>query len=163
MAALKDLLSFIDDKLGTEFNKPEFDPEKARAPLIKGIDRSKEQFEQGKTKVPHRWWSVNRNVVEFEPRVKGNAIEIGGKPLLYIPAERFVEFLASFKAHVEAGQFDKQLEEMPITVTSHMRSESGEKPVRARREGGGGREWTPERRAAYQATIAARKAAKETA
>jgi len=111
--ALKDkLFGLIDNSLLSAFNKkPEkpVDPSKARKPLLAGIEKTKKQFEEGRTKVPHRWWTVNNGVVAFEAKVGGATFEINGKPINYIPSERFPEFLASMKAAVDAGEFDGEI------------------------------------------------------
>ncbi len=155
MAFLKDALALVDDKLASVFSTPAHDPEKARKPLLNGIAKTKTQFSEGKTKAPNKWWSVNNNVVAFAPKLGDDPLMINGKPLLYIPAERFPEFLETLQAAVEAGEFDDELKNHGAgnaTVRT---------PRKAREPGtGGGKGWSDSRREAFARTIQARKEAK---
>lgn len=153
--ALKDMLALVDDKLKEVFSTPAYDEVAARKPVLAGIAKAKEQFEAGKTKVPHRWWSAANNVVLFKPRLGGNALLINGKEESAIPAERFPAFLDHFTAAVNAGEFDEEIKNHgkgTAKVTTP-------RAPRAKREGGGSG-WSEERRARFAASIAARNANK---
>ncbi len=108
--SLKDVLSFIDDKLEAVFHSKPHDPSKARQPVLKRIVAAKHQFESGTTKVPNRWWTVSNNVVAFKPTVNGKPLLINGKPVSHVPAERFPNFLDKLYAAVEAGELDNSIE-----------------------------------------------------
>lgn len=152
--AIKDMLALIDDKLQSVFHKPVYDPTKARKPLLAGIDKTVSQFQEGKTKVPHRWWSVSNDVVEFAPKVAGSVMQINGKDTSYIPAERFLDFLKAFRAAVETGEFDSELE-------NHGQGDAKVKtPTTRKASTGGNKGWSEERLAKFKKTIEARNAAK---
>lgn len=156
MAFLADALKLVDDTLGTTFAKPAFDAEKARRPLIRGIEKTKTQFTEGKTKAPRRWWDVSNNVVAFSPTLEGQPLQINGKDILYIPTERFVEFLDTVRAAVEAGEFDDELK----NGGQGDASVKTPRAARAKKEPGSGSGWSEERRARFAASIEARKKAK---
>ncbi len=151
------MLALMDDKLADIFSTPAYDETKARKPLLNGIDKTATQFAEGKTKTPHRWWSVSNNVVSFAPKLGGEAFEIGGKLINYVPAERFPDFLKAFRAAVENGDFDTHLKAHAEGGTASTKT-----PRKARAAStGGGKGWSPERTAKFAATIAARNAAKD--
>lgn len=152
MSSLDDFLKLSDDRLAKDHSTPAFDAVRARAGLVKVIDRAASTFTEGKTS-GRKAWSVNRGVVELTLPV-----EIGGKSTYYIPSERFPDALAKLKKAVEAGDVDADLEAQADNV-----DDPRPKAIRrqsAPREGGSGRTWSPERKAKFAATIAARKAAK---
>ena len=141
--ALSDLLKLADDKLAELFHKKQHDPEKARRPILKGIDRTRNQFESPSPTKGKKWWKVSNNVVEFSP-----PFPIGGKTTHYVPSERFPDYLTQLHGAVSAGELDDSF---------------GTAPVRTpRKSGAGSKAWTPERRARFAASVAARKAKKAT-
>jgi hypothetical protein len=157
--ALKDTFSNFFDNTGLAevFSRPAWDAEKARKPLLKGIDAAKKQFESGQTKAPNRWWKVSNGVVALTVKVAGDTFDINGVATNHMPEERFPEFLSKFRAAVEAGEFDDELKNHGNgDATVHIAKVR--KPRAASTGGGSG--WSEERRAAFAKTIAARKAAK---
>ena len=98
-------LSLTDASLADTYNRKEVSPEKLRAPLIKALDKSKEQFESGTTR-GRRSWSVKNDVVAFSPKLGGNPLIVGDTDTHYVPAERFSDFIDQFKASVTAGELD---------------------------------------------------------
>ncbi|MDH7971052.1 hypothetical protein QH494_02565 [Sphingomonas sp. AR_OL41] len=145
--ALQDLLKLVDDKLADVFAAKPHDPAKDRAPLLKGIDKTATQYANPEPVKGRKWWKAANNVVAFAPQHNGAAFPIGGKETVYVPSERFPDFLKAFKASVEAGEFDAQLK-------------GGTTPVKAATAGTKRAGWSPERRAAQMAAIAAKKAKK---
>lgn len=104
-------LELIDNTLGTHFNTPVYDKKAGRKKMVREIDKAATQHKEGKTKVPHRAWSVgNNDAISYTPKLNGQAILIGDKETNYVPKDRFAEFLAGFKAAVENGDFDDQIE-----------------------------------------------------
>ena len=112
--ALRDKLAGFIDNIGLKevFETKPRDPVKARQTLLRGIDKTREQISEGKTKVPHRWWSASNNVVAFSPKLSGVPLVINGQTTNHIPAERINDFLDAFKAAVEAGEFDDEIEQI---------------------------------------------------
>ena len=108
--ALKDLIGFIDDTLANVFHAKAPDPAKLRAPVLKAIARTRTQFLQTEPVKGARWFQVNNNVVAFTPRLRGGApLPINGQTTVFIPSERFPEFLDRLTAAVEAGEFDDEI------------------------------------------------------
>ncbi|EIZ78261.1 hypothetical protein WSK_3143 [Novosphingobium sp. Rr 2-17] len=140
--SLKDLLSLADDKLHEVFSRKPHDPSKARKPIIKGIERTRDQFLATEPAKGRKWFKVSNNVVELTL-----PFAIDGKNTFYVPGERAVEFLDKLKATVESGDLDKDIE-----------AGAGERPVSAATSGKKRAGWSPERREAFKASIADRKA-----
>jgi len=155
MAALKNLLGLIDDKLEAVFHKKTPDATSLRAKVVEGIDRSRTQFLATEPVRGRKWFKVANNVVAFSPMLPGSVpLLINGKATNYIPGERFTDFLDNMKAAVEAGEFDAELLAEPGEAKPAASPRVSTEP-KAKRAG-----WSPERRAAQAASIAARKAAK---
>lgn len=155
--ALKDLLALVDDKLSNLFEKVAYDGSKDRAKFVKRIDSTKEKFLATEPARGAKDFSVANGVVRYAPTISGNPVAIGGKTTLHVPSERFADFLDKLRAAVEAGELDDVIE---AAATGEGAAKAQRAP-RAKREGGSGRGWSDERRAAFAATIAARKAGKE--
>jgi hypothetical protein len=156
--ALKDTFANFFDNTGLAevFSRPAYDAEKARKPLLKGIDNAKKQFESGQTKAPNRWWKVSNGVVALTVKVNGDTFDINGVATNHMPQERFPEFLAKFKSAVEAGEFDEELKNHGNGDAKVHIAKAPRKP----RTDGAGAGWSEERRQRFAASIAARKAAK---
>ncbi len=155
--ALKDILGLIDHKLADVFHTVAYSPNRDRAAVAKRIDDTKSKFLATEPARGKKDFSVANNVVEYRPIVPGaGALLIAGKDVSYIPAERFVDFLDGLKAAVEEGELDKELE-AAHDGEAVTKVKAARKP---REPGSAGKGWSEERRAAYAATIAARKAAK---
>ena len=102
-------LNLIDNTLGTDFNKPAYDPAKGRAKMIKVIDKAAEQHREGKTP-PARAWKLGSNgAISFSPKLSGSPVLIRGQETNYVPAERFQDFLSGMKAAVQAGDLDDEI------------------------------------------------------
>ncbi len=143
--SIKDLLSLADDKLQELFHTKPHDPEKARKPIVAGIDRTKSQFASTEPVKGRKWFKIANGVVEVNL-----PFMLGGKSTHYVPSERFNDFLDKLKALVTKGDLDKEIEAGVGEVEAKpMRSASG-----AKRAG-----WSEERRRKHAETVAARKAA----
>lgn len=159
MSVKDTLASFIDNTgLSEVFHRKEADPVRVRKPLIDGIEKAKTQFEAGNTKGA-RWWKASNGVVALTVKVGGNVFDINGVQTNHMPQERFVEFLGKFRKAVESGEFDAELATHGEGDAKVHIAKAPRKPREAG-SGGGSREWTPERREKFAASIAARKAAK---
>lgn len=106
--ALTDLFGIINNGLREAFERPAADPAKARRPLLKGIDRTAEQFASGKPG-PRSWWRVRNGVVALTVKVNGDTFDINGVATNHMPADRFAEFLGKMRDAVNAGAFDAEL------------------------------------------------------
>lgn len=134
--ALKDLLSFADDKLHEVFNRKPFDPAKHRKALIKRLDTAKSQYASTEPTKGKKLFVVgNEGVVKFN-----SPVAIGGKTELYFEAGKFAPFIEKLTEAVGLGEFDDQLEmndnKPGATSTAPKRQRAG---------------WSAERRAAHEA------------
>ena len=150
--ALKDFLSLADDKLHEVFAKKAYDPQKDRERMVKRLDTANNQFQSATPTKGQKIWKIANGVVELTL-----PFFIGGKSVFHLPSERFSDAIKHLKEAVLAGDADEHLK---------AGAQSGsDKPARIKREptssgGDGGRSWSPERKAKFAATIAARNAAK---
>lgn len=108
--ALDTFLKLTDDKLLERFNEKAYNPGKDRAALVKSLNAAKNQFSEGRTKVPHRIWSAANGVVKLSPKWKGEPLIIGGKEEHGIPEERFADAIDALIASTNAGEFDAVFE-----------------------------------------------------
>jgi hypothetical protein len=108
--SITDTLFGIIDNVGLKdmFDRKKTDLKSLRAPLLKGIERCRDQF--GKSaKGPNRWWSVKNGVVALSVKVRGDTFDINGVSTNHMPEDRFPEFLDHFRDAVNAGEFDAEL------------------------------------------------------
>lgn len=155
--SLKDLLGDMET-LKDEFHKPVFNIEKARTNLLKIVDKVEKQFTSGQTKGPRRW-KIQNNRVELEMPTP-----VDGISKFYRTVEAFPSFLKDLRQSINDGEADSALEEAsnePVItkVRKSVRSSGGGDPV-FRGKASGSRGWSDERRAKFQASIAARNAGK---
>ncbi|GAA0452659.1 MULTISPECIES: hypothetical protein [Sphingomonas] len=160
--ALKGFLALVDDKLSEAFHYVAPDKTKHRKPFLSALDKAAKQFDEGKQpRGANALWSANNNTVRFMPKLAGVPVMIEGKSEFFIPAERFPNALAELRKDVEAGELDETLHNASkgksdplaggVKLTSHAITP---KPKRAG--------WSPERRARFAESVAARKAAKDS-
>lgn len=102
-------LDLIDRTLGTDFNKPAYDPKKGRDKLVRVIDKAAEQHREGRTPPSRSWKTGHNDAVSFSPKLDGNPVLIQGEATNYVPAERFQEFLEGMKAAVQKGDLDDEI------------------------------------------------------
>lgn len=134
--ALRDLLKLSDDKLEERFNAKPYDPAKDRQKVLAALKRTREQHSATGVVRGRKWFSRKNDVTKFAP-----PFSIGGKSTLYIPSERFNDFVGQLEGAVRAGELDEAIA-------------AGGSPSTSRRGGTGQKRgpWSPERRAAYEAS-----------
>lgn len=123
--------SLIDKALGTDFDKPQYDPEVGRKKLVKQIDLAAKQHQEGTTRAPNRAWKAggpsDKPAIRFAPKVDGKPVLLDGDAQVFIPAERFQEFLKHLKTSVQDGELDAEIKaalesEKPTTTASKARA-----------------------------------------
>ncbi|WP_375383589.1 hypothetical protein [uncultured Sphingomonas sp.] len=129
--ALKDMFAFVKEGLEEQFNTKPRDPVAARKPLLKGIDSTLDQFTNGRTRVPNKWWVVNNGVVAFSPKLKGTPLVLNGSTTSHVESVDFPAFLAAFRHAVDEGELDGEIAaiESGASVAGH--SVAIEKPKRS--------------------------------
>ena len=159
--ALKNMLALVDDKLADVFHTKKSNAAKLRSPVLKAIERTRSQFTgDGMVRGP-KWFKLSNGVVALTPTLRGGrSLQVDGQATVFITGDRFLEFLDHMQAAVEAGEFDDQLavRDNGVGLAAEL-AKSGDRkprdPNAPKKEG-----WTDERRARYQQTMAARRAAK---
>ena len=107
--ALKDMFAFVKDGLEEQFHAKPRDPGAARKPLLRGIDLTLDQFTNGRTRGPGKWWVVNNGVVAFSPKLKGTPLVLNGGTTSHVGSGDFPAFLAAFRHAVEEGELDGEI------------------------------------------------------
>lgn len=159
MSLLSKLQALIDPKLEETFNQKAYDPAKDRAWVVARLDSAKTQFAstEGGRGGGRKMWKLSNGVVAFSPvRRDGQPLVVNGQTTVFIPSERFNDFLTAMTEAVNAGEFDKELA-ADSTAGTTVKVKT---PRAARASSGGGSGWSPERREKFAATVAARNAAK---
>ncbi len=108
MAKVK-YLDLIDNELKATFDQKSADPAKARRHLLRGIDRTLEQFKTGSAGPANAWWKRKNDVVALTVKVGGDIFLINDVETNHMPADRFEEFLGLMRSEVDAGAFDAEL------------------------------------------------------
>ena len=160
MSILDKLHALIDPKLKDTFDKKAYDPAKDRAWVANRLEATKTQFASTETTRGggKRWWQLANGVVAFSPtRRDGHPLVINGQTTLFIPSERFNDFLVTMTEAVSAGEFDKEFE-ADTTAGTTVKVKTARAPRSA--SGNADRGWSEARKVKFAATIAARKAAK---
>lgn len=135
--SLKSLLGLVDDKLADVFHRKAHDPLKARNKVLKGIDKTHEQFHATEPARGKKWFSHKNDVVRFTP-----PFAVGGKAEHFVPSAQFPEYLGHLRSAVEAGELDD-------VIHQPVQRSTGRGPSK-------GTPWTPERRAKFAATQVAK-------
>lgn len=149
--ALKDFLSLHDPKLAETYEYVAPNKTLNRKPFLSGLTLVERQFGEGR-QPRNGMWSANNNVVRFEPKLGSSPVKIEGETVFHIPAERFAGALASLRKEVEAGTLDDALHEAVEATGKRNAGEKIDPSVGSVRAG-----WSPERRAKFEASIAAKK------
>ena len=139
-------LDYVDDKLQQLFRKKAHDPAKGRAKHLMWLQRTHDQFHATEPRRGRKSYSVKNNVVKLT-----TPFAVEGKTEHHIPFEQFPAALKSLRSEVETGKHDAAI--------AAAAASSG-KTLGIGRSGASGKAWTPERRARYQKTIAAKRAGK---
>lgn len=157
--ALQDFIALADDKLHELFSRKAYDPQRDRAAMVKRLDNAHAQFTATEPTRGRKMWRLNNGVVELTL-----PFAIGGKSVFHIPTERFADAIEHLKHAIGKGEADAELK-------AHAEGASGVGPAAAKpskaasstgaRYAKESRSWSPERRAKFQETIAARAAAKQ--
>jgi hypothetical protein len=158
--SLKDIIAKLSPENERLFSH---DPEAGRRPMLERLAKNREAFNDPSKRVRGRWFEVGHNgVLAFSPtRPDGQPIVIDGKSVTFWPASDFPEILNAFEAAIVAGEIDDQLDgSTPAGASLPARELKTPRKRAPRSDAGQKREWSPERRAKFAASLAARKAGK---
>ena len=157
--ALKDFVALADDKLHEVFASKAYDPKRDREAMIKRLDTAHLQFGATEPTRGRKMWKLNNGVVELTL-----PFAISGKSVFHIPSERFADAIDHLKSAIGKGEADAELKahgEGGGARASAPRAGRKPRDSSAPRYAEGSRSWSPERRARFAETIAARKAGKK--
>ena len=129
--ALKDMVAFVKEGLEQQFNTKPRDPVAARRPLLRGIDKTLDQFNSGRTRVPNKWWVVSNGVVAFSPTLKGTPLVLNGGTTSHVESADFPAFLAAFRHAVEEGELDGEIAAIEAGASVAGHSVAIDKPKRS--------------------------------
>ena len=167
MSLLEKLHALVDNSLEATFNRKPYDPAKDRAFVLKWIERTRSHLHQSEPVKGRKWAQFANGVMAFTPtRPDGGPLEINGTTTVFVPIERAPDFLDHFAQAVQAGDFDHALATNGIGTSQHVsdapsrQARKPRDPNAAPRYAEGSRSWSPERRAKFAETIAARNTAK---
>lgn len=123
--ALKDLFQLLDNGLESVFHRngeaAQHDAQAARDHVLRGIERTREDFGRGERVDGSRWIAVQNGVVAFTPtRPDGGPIEINGVTTNFIAVDRFGDFLTHLADAISAGDFDHALQTNGIGTAQHV-------------------------------------------
>lgn len=123
--ALKDLFGFLDNGLEGVFHHDEQAAhdrtDAARDHVLRGIERTREDFAHNERVDGSRWIAVQNGVVAFTPtRPDGGPIEINGVTTNFIAVDRFGDFLTHLADAVRCGDFDHALQTNGIGTAQHV-------------------------------------------
>jgi len=158
--ALKDIIAKLSPDNEKLFHH---DPDALRQAMLDRLVKNRDAFNDPSKRVRGRWYEIGHSqVVAFSPtRPDGQPIVIDGQSVTFWKADEFPGILDAFEAAIVAGEIDDQLEgSTPAGASLPARELKAPKKRAARSDAGQKREWTPERRERFAATIAARNAAK---
>jgi hypothetical protein len=132
--------------------KPAVDPTVAmKARMISGIEKVLDTIDDGEQS--HRgWYMMKGDVAKVSVRVGLKLLPIEGNGYNTLPRENLFDFYEGVLTSIQDGELDEEIK----ALLSHDQSQP---PVaRARRSDAGKPRapWSPERRAAYEATVAAK-------
>lgn len=159
--ALKDIIAKISPDNARLFHH---DADANRRATLERLAKNREAFNDPSKRVRGRWFEIGNNqMVAFSPtRPDGQPIVIDGQSVTFWAAADFPGILDAFEAAINAGEIDDQLEgSTPAGASLPARELKKPKTRAPRSDAGQKREWTPERRAKFAETIAARNAAKK--
>jgi hypothetical protein len=154
---MADIDPFADDTPHREaFNQKPYDAEKARAPLLKRIDKALERFNSSSPSKATSWMRTENGHYEFKL-----PFAIKGRDTWYRPAETFAAVLEKLKEQIAAGTHDDDIKAANAADPAMAATSTTTRKARAPRasSGEGGSGWSPQRREKFLATVAARKAA----
>ncbi|SOB86748.1 hypothetical protein SAMN06297144_1857 [Sphingomonas guangdongensis] len=129
MSLLDDLKAFFTPDADEDFEHRPYDPAKAHAAVIKGVQSTRERFDSTEPLKGRSWIKRSNSSVEFRPTYKGEALDVGERRR--VKADKFPAALDTFEKAVKAGLFDDQFERIDSMgkSTSYMRSEVAGDPV----------------------------------
>lgn len=128
-----------------------------RQRIASSVDKLIAAAKAGEDKARGKVYEVRDGIAKAHIRHAGKNLVLEGQEFFYVAKEKLADFYETVKAQILAGEHDDAIKaldepEKPAGRTSRA---SGE----GKRDGNYG--WSPERKARFQATLAAKKAAKQ--
>ncbi len=121
--ALKDFMALADDKLHDIFSKKPHDSAKARAAMLKRLDKTHEQFTATEPVKGRKMFRIQNGIVEFTL-----PFEVSGKSAWLIPSERFADAITHLKDSITKGELDDALKGDGVTNAPASANKTPRKP-----------------------------------
>ena len=81
-----------------------------RQPVLDAIDHAAEQWSRRNGGEKNDWFSQEGETVALSPTLANGApLTIDGQTTVFVPADRFADYLQAMKAAVLAGEFDAEI------------------------------------------------------
>lgn len=158
----KSLLHSEPDKAWRNAGKPlkiAIDPSVVvKEKMINGIEKVLDVIDDGEES--HRgWYVVKGDIAKVSVRIGQKLMPIEGNEYNTLPRDHLFDFYEGVLSSIQSGEFDEEIKELVadgrvLPSASRARRADAGKPRAP---------WSPERRAAYEATLAAKKKLKVAA
>lgn len=108
--SLKDIVDGIGHSVeGLKPGQPD-SPDELRRPVLGSIDLAERQWANASVAGQASWFSEDRGTVAFSPTLANGApLTIDGQTTVFIPADRFADYLVEMRKAVNAGVFDQEI------------------------------------------------------
>lgn len=109
--SLEDIVSTVAGSIRNAAGGGTTDPAILRGPVLDQIARVQNAWGDGRSGATDDWFSRDGDLVAFSPRLASGApLTIDGQTTVFVPAERFPEYLVKMREQVEAGVFDREID-----------------------------------------------------
>lgn len=110
-----DFLKLADDKLAKDFNKaaPETYMPKRREQVAKFAEAAAKAATSKQPKGPRKSYEISNGVAAARVRLGTSDLDVGGKEVQYVPAERLADYYTGVAKAARAGELDKHFDWEP--------------------------------------------------
>jgi len=106
--SLKTIVDGIGETLANAVDTDTPDGADLRGPVLAAIDRAARQWADRDAQ--GAWFSADNGSVAFSPTLDNGApLTIDGQTRVFVPADRFADYLDAMRTAVERGEFDAEI------------------------------------------------------
>lgn len=106
--SLKTIVDGIGETIANTVDTAPADTAELRGPVLAAIDRAARQWVDRTAE--GAWFSEDNGSVAFSPTLDNGApLTIDGQTRVFVPADRFADYLAAIRTAVERGEFDAEI------------------------------------------------------
>lgn len=108
--SLKTMVDGVGQTIADTMTGDQPDTATLRAPVLASLDTAERQWAGLETDDRPRWFDEDNSHVAFSPTLASGApLTIDGQTRVFIPADRFADYLHAMRAAVHAGVFDDEI------------------------------------------------------